>query len=121
MTKTISDYLVHVGEDNRQVVKAPAVVGEVINIEDVHFRHGDNDKLYVSVYFHFADDVDKTPYVWNTSSSVIIDQSRKLKDAGAFDGEPVQALVGKRQTKAGLWYYTFLDPTDVATNEKEAL
>lgn len=114
MTKKISDFLEKPGEDNRQVVKAPAVVGEIIDIEEAHFRKGDNEKQYVSVYFTFAEDVERIPYVWNTSSGVIMDQVRKLKDAKAFDGEPIRALVGKRQTKAGLWYYTLLDPEDTA-------
>jgi len=115
MAKKISDFLEREKRDNRQIVKAPAVIGEVIAIENAYFRKGDNDKPYVSVYFHFEKDVEKTPYVWNTSSEVIMDQIRQLKDRGAFDdGEPVLALVGKRKTKAGLWYYVLLDPEDEA-------
>ncbi|MBO8173488.1 MAG: hypothetical protein H0Z33_16595 [Bacillaceae bacterium] len=113
--KKISDYLDSSERDGRQVVKSPAVIGEVIAIENAHFRKGSKEKPYVSVYFHFNDDVEETPYCWNTSSEVITDQIRRLKDAGAFvDDEPVMALVGKRRTKAGLWYYTLLDPDDEA-------
>lgn len=113
MAKKISDFLERHDGDNRQIVKAPAVVGEVIEIESAYFRKGENGKPYVSIYFHFANDVEKTPYVWNTSSAVVMDQIRQLLDKGAFDdGEPIQALVGKRKTKAGLWYYVLLDPED---------
>jgi len=120
MAKKISDYLERPKHDNRQIVKAPAVVGEVIAIENAYFRTGENGKPYVSIYFHFDKDVDKTPYVWNTSSSVVMDQIRQLKDAGAFnDDEPVLALVGKRKTKAGLWYYVLLDPEDEPITEEE--
>jgi len=120
VVKKISDFLEKEHRDDRTVVKSPAVIGEVIAIEDAHFRKGDNGKPYVSVYFYYYTDVEKTPYCWNTSSSVIMDQIRKLKDKRAFDdGEPVLALVGKRKNKAGLWYYTLLDPDDEPVSEEE--
>lgn len=114
LVKKISDFLEKEQhyDDSRQVVKSPAVIGEVIAVEQVHFRKGEK-KPYASIYFYFADDVEKTPYCWNTSSEVIMDQVRKLKDAGAFeDGEPVLARVLKKRTKAGLKYYTLIDPDE---------
>lgn len=111
--KKISDFLEKSDKDDRQVVKSIAVLGEVIAIEEFHERVGDSGKPYVSVYFHFPNDVEKTPYCWNTSSTVIMDQLRKLKEKGAFDdSEPVLAKVWKKKTKAGLVYYTLVDPEE---------
>lgn len=110
MVKKISDFL-EKPLDNREIVKSGAVLGEVILIEDAHFRKGVEGQ-YVSIYFHFADDVEKKPYCWNTSSSVIMDQIRILKDKNAFDGEPVAAKVVKRRNEKGLKYYVLVDPDE---------
>jgi len=111
VVKKISDYL-EKPMDNREIVKSGAVLGEVILIEDAHFRKGIEGQ-YVSIYFHFADDPDKTAYCWNTSSSVIMDQIRILKDKGAFDDdEPVTAKVIKRRNEKGLKYYVLVDPDE---------
>lgn len=111
MVKKISDFL-EKPLDNREIVKSGAVLGEVILIEDAHFRKG-IEGTYVSIYFRFADDVEKKPYCWNTSSTVIMDQIRVLKDKGAFDDdEPVVAKVIKRRNEKGLKYYVLVDPDE---------
>jgi len=109
----ISTFLDEPELDNREIVKWEEVIGKVIIIEDAHFRKGTEGE-YISLYFYFAEDKNKLPKCWNTSSHVVMNQIKPLKTNNILskDNYWIKAKVVQRTTEKGLTYFTLIDPTE---------